>query len=271
MSLPLLGAGPGITSSHSSQAAAFLARTSGLDATHVNAYYALIDGLVSDGVFSQLDVLHIYATQDSTTALLNLVSTSFTGTKHGAPTFTADNGFTGTSGSSTIYIDTGFNTASISGLNYSENSAHFSAWSLSSGQRDEAILGNSDNIAFTKILSPKQNDGKFYARIHSTSYDGVANAASTVGHYIGSRTTNANIDGYRNASNIYSNHSGTQVAVAGGLINFNYYTLGFNNGGTAVGGTYQTAMLSIGGGLSSADVTAFYNRLRTYMTAVGVP
>ena len=91
----------------SNPAADFLARTTGLDATHTNAYTALINGLVTDGIWDKLDVFHIYATQDSTTAKLNLVSSSFTATANGSPTFTADRGFTGVNGSSTVYIDTG--------------------------------------------------------------------------------------------------------------------------------------------------------------------
>src|SRR6266404_3514163 len=70
------------------QSTAFLARTSGLDTTHTNAYNSLICGLVTNGVFSKFDFLYIYATQNSTTALLNLISTSFNSTVHGAPTFT---------------------------------------------------------------------------------------------------------------------------------------------------------------------------------------
>ena len=73
-------------------AAAFLARTSGLNATHTNAYTALINGLVSDAIWAKLDVLYLFATQDQTTALLNLVSASFTAVIHGAPPFAADNG-----------------------------------------------------------------------------------------------------------------------------------------------------------------------------------
>ena len=35
--------------------------------------------------------------------------------------------------------------------------------------------------------------------------------------------------------------------------------------------THQVAATSIGSSLNSTEATAFYNRLRTYMTAVGVP
>src|SRR6266436_1867234 len=90
------GGGGGTTASN------FLARTSGLDATHITAYTDLLNGLDTDGLTSKLDVLHVYATQDSATALLNLVSTNFNGTAHGSPAFTADHGFRGTDASTTV-------------------------------------------------------------------------------------------------------------------------------------------------------------------------
>src|SRR2546430_1348992 len=88
-SMPRVGGGGG-----GSHAAAFLARTSGLDGTHTTAYTDFINGLDTDSLFSKFDLIQIYATQDSTTALLNLVSTSFNATPLNSPTFTADRGFT---------------------------------------------------------------------------------------------------------------------------------------------------------------------------------
>jgi hypothetical protein len=73
--------------------AAFLARTSGLNAAHRNAYTALIDGLVTDGVWTSLDALYITATDTTTNANLNLVSSSFPLTQTGTITFTADQGY----------------------------------------------------------------------------------------------------------------------------------------------------------------------------------
>jgi hypothetical protein len=37
------------------------------------------------------------------------------------------------------------------------------------------------------------------------------------------------------------------------------------------GAGYQIAMASIGSSLNSTEATNFYNRLRTYMTSMGVP
>lgn len=75
------------------QTIAFLARTSGLDATHIAAYKALINGLVADGVWPKLDALWVDATQDSATAVLNLKSASHTATLEGGISFAADVGF----------------------------------------------------------------------------------------------------------------------------------------------------------------------------------
>lgn len=57
------------------------------------------------------------------------------------------------------------------------------------------------------------------------------------------------------------------------VLNGNIYVLAGNTvpTGANTGGGYQTTMASIAGNLSATDVINFYNRLRTYMTAVGVP
>jgi hypothetical protein len=252
------------------EATAFLARTSGLDTTHTNAYTALINGLVADGIWSKLDVLHIYATQDSTTALLNLVSTSFNGIANGSPTFTVNRGFNGVDVSSTVWIDTQFNTSSIAGRQYTLNSAHLALWNVTTTASPNNMFGATDNVNYTNVLCPKASaDSKIYVRIHSGFYDPVPLATDASGFFVGSRTTINNVNGYRNASSVYSTTG--QTATASALINFNYYTLAMNNAGTAAGCASQMAMASIGGGLTPTDVTNFYNRLRTYMTAVGVP
>ena len=59
---------------HSSQYTAFIARTSGLDAGHLAAYATLIDGLVTDGLWSKFDALWIMATDTAANARLNLVT-----------------------------------------------------------------------------------------------------------------------------------------------------------------------------------------------------
>jgi hypothetical protein len=252
----------------SAEVAAFLARTSGLDSTHINAYTDLIDGLVADGIWSKLDMLHVYATQDSTTALLNLVSTSFNGTANGSPTFTADRGFTGTNGSSTIYINTGFNATTAPSPNYIQDSAHISAWSVTNvGTSANPMMGAYDSGGNKESdLYPKYTDNNTYIRVNAGGgLPGAANSDPT-GHYLASRTGSTALSGYKNGSSLLSNTSASHAPA-----NLNVYTLGSNKDGTANGSPHQCAMASIGSGLSSTDITNFYDRLRTFMTAVGVP
>lgn len=256
-----------------SPSAAFLARTSGLDSTHITAYTDLIDGLVADGVWTKLDVLHVYATQDSATALLNLVSTSYNGVANGSPSFTADRGFTGANGGSTVYIDTQFNGNTASSPNYTLNNAHLSVWHVSSQSLDIArgTVGAGDG---TNGFSPS-NSPQAYV-VGGTSYTFALNsewnqalqggsAASGAGHWLTSRNSSSNNAGYHNAASVLG---GTNT---NGIPNRNMYSLAANYAGGPIGVPAQIAMISIGGHLTSTDTTNFYNRLRTYMTAVGVP
>jgi len=249
-------------------ATAFLARTSGLNATHTAAYIALICGLVADGIWVQLDMLHIYATQDSTTALLNLVSTSYNGTAHGSPTFTTDRGFTGVNGSNTVYIDTGFNASTATSPKFVRDSAHLSVWGATdTGMSTQHAIGENDATDGTSIVTPRYSDGSSYFGVNSgVSYLTVTNATAQ-GHYIANRDTSTTIQGYKNGSLFGSQTLVNSLPVA----NRNIYTIGFNFQGSAFGSNIQAAEASIGSSLSATDVTNFYNRLRTYMTAVGVP
>jgi hypothetical protein len=244
---------------------AFLQRTSGLDATHVSAYTALINGLVADNVWFKLDMLHIYATQDSTTALLNLVSTNYGGVANGSPTFTADRGFTGTDTSNTIFIDTNFNPTTAVSPNFVQNSAHLSGWNLTNAQDARPFMGVSSGSYNTDIF-PLFTDGKAYFFCNDNGGGiSVANANGT-GHYLANRSGSSATQGYKNGSSIVTGSPGSLAP-----INSNMTTISQHSGAGHLGAGNQMAMASIGSSLSSTDATNFYNRLRTYMTAVGVP
>lgn len=251
-------------------AATFLARTTGLDATHTDAYTDLICGLVDDGIWNKFDVLYVFATQDSTTALLNLVSASFNGTANGSPTFTADSGFLGVESSSAVYINTGFNPTSGS-PNYTQNSAHISEWNLTdfeSVSGGVGTIGASPNLS-TFMLARYTVDHSAYflvnvAQTLPANYSILI--ADSLGHYVTSRLLAGNYIAVKNGVNLF-----TAGLASTALVNQNFYGLAINNNGAALGAGRKVAALSIGGGLTAGEVTLFYNRLRTYMTAVGVP
>lgn len=258
---------PAASSSPGATAAAFLARTSGLDITHQNAYTAFLNGLDSDSLTAKFDVLHVYATQDSTTALLNLVSASFNGTANGSPTFTADSGFLGVESSSTVYINTGFNPTSGT-PNYTQNSAHISEWPLTdfeSASGGVGSIGASPNNS--SFMLPRYITGDAYFLVNNAQFGGYNTpTADSLGHFMASRTASNLYGGYKNGTSIIAPVNGSTT-----LVNQNFYGLAINNNGAALGAGRKLAMLSIGGALTAGEVTNFYNRLRTYMTAVGVP
>ncbi len=256
----------GLDGNATSPADAFLARTSGLDGTHITAYTNLINGLDTDGLFAKLDFLHVYATQDSATALLNLVSTSFNGTSHGSPTFTADRGYTGVESSNTVYIDTGF-TPSSGTPQYTQNSAHLSAWALNNITSGHPAIGLvSSGAPNESDLYVKFSDNNTYYRVNGAGASGFANATA-IGHYIGTRTSSSNVDGYKNGSSVGSTSGSSQVTTALG----NFYTLGINSDATPLGSGHQLAAASAGAAFNSTEASNFYTRLRTFGTAVGVP
>ena len=244
----------------------FLARTSGLDTTHVNAYTALINGLVTDGIWSKLDVLRIYATQDTTTALLNLVSSNYTGTLHGSPTFTADRGFTGSEGSSTVYIDSGFNPTTAVTPQFAQAAAHMSVWPINNTGGNPFLGSQSSGSTNNTQMFKYTGDNNLYIRINSDNSLANSGNVNIAGHILGNRVDSGDWTSYRNGTSV----SGA-ASPGASPPNLNFYELGCNVNGTAAGSGNQFTMMSWGTKLSATDATNFYNRLRTYMTAVGVP
>jgi hypothetical protein len=248
----------------SSQAATFLAKTSGLDNTHTNAYISLINGVVTDGVWTKLDVFHIYATQDSTTSKLNLVSTSYNGVYGPTPpTFAADRGYTGVTASTLVFIDTGYTPTTSPGAQFTLNSAHLSMWSLTAGVVSSDGVGVNDN----SVIDPHYVTGDVLlasVNCHFGSMS-VPNSDGT-GFYIANRSGATAQQLYKNGASVASNSTVTTT-----LANRNMLTVGNNNAGAGYGWGGQEAAVTIGSSLSSTDASSLYNRLRTYMTAVGVP
>ncbi len=248
-----------------SQSQTFLLRTSGLDATHQNAYDAYICGLVTDSLWSKFDVLYILATQNATTALLNLVSTSYNGIANGSPAFTVDRGYTGVDGSSTVYIDTGFNAATAPSPQYTTNLAHVSFWAVNNASSGFPAIGVYNGLGQGTFASPFHSSNVAFFRINSQAVGGVA-SANSIGHWIANRSGANSSDGYKNGSNVITDGTASFTIQSN-----NYSALAGNNGGTIAGGPWQQAMISIGSSLSATDALNFYNRTRTFMTAVGVP
>lgn len=249
----------------STAATNFLAQASGLDSTHINAYKALLNGLTTDGLFnsdgtsSYLDVLYIFATQDETNALLNLCSTNFGGINFTGLTHTPDVGFVGDSSNKILTL---FNPTTATTPNYTQNSAHFSQWNLTTGDVGAAEIG---------LISGSGQDmyasfaGSMCARVNDNPDTGGFSVSDPRGHLLGNRSSST-------ARQLYQNGSTTLIGGTTATYGSSASQAPNNSSFMAVNGSPRTmAAFSIGGSLNSTQVTNFYNRLRTYMTVVGVP
>lgn len=279
--VPMTGGGKGTptVASGCSQATTFLARTSGLDVTHTTAYTTLICGGVTDGWItgnlagtgcgSFFDVLYVFATTDTTTALLNICSTSFGGVANGSPTFNADAGYTGADASGTVYINTQLS-PTTGGQDFTANAGHLSAWSNTSGASGAAggvIIGNAiTGTDVLHILPRYVDDNSYYRANDGTGGAGVANSDAK-GHYIANRSGASAEQGYKNGSLVVSPNT------AAGTLSANTIVVLAGRAGASVGfgSANQIMMASIGGDLTG-QTTNFYNRVHTYLqTIAGIP
>jgi hypothetical protein len=245
------------------QASAFLARTSGLSPLETAAYVNLINGLVSDGLWSLLDVLYIFATNTQTTALLNLVSTSYAGTAHGTVNFTADQGYTGDG--STFYIDTGWK--STNGPNFVQNSAAFGCYILITGGATEVAMGQSVSW-YDVLFYPQQTLGNLGASITSTSPGALAAVnASDVGQWSVLRTGASSSAVYKNgsATPFATSADGSKAPSANNLFIF-----ALNNGSPSNFYGGQIAAAWTGGGMTQANTLAVQSHINDYMGALGI-
>ncbi|HYT40779.1 MAG TPA: hypothetical protein VEP90_00405 [Methylomirabilota bacterium] len=243
-----------------------------------NLIYPFVNGLIADGVWGVFDRFWLFGAENETAALLDLVNLQ-TAVKNGAPSFTVNQGYTGVDLSTTVYIDSSFNPATASGVNYLQTSAHVSVWvntNVVSTNGASAIGIHNATTGIRSLVNPRDAADNLFCRAN-TNTGGPAGVSNTnaVGFYISDVAggpTNATCTGYKNGSQVVQTTTQTSGSLAD--LTGNVYILNCNTvAGTAAqsGCGCQVTAASIGGHLTAAQVTSFYNRLRTYMTGIGVP
>jgi hypothetical protein len=239
-----------------------------VSAARRTAITTLVTGLLQDGVWHKLDRLWLLAAENEKSALVDVVGRGLA-TTVGSPSFTTDRGYTGVDLSNTIYINTNFQLSTAP--NYSQNKAHYSVWQVtniaSSGFGGPCGAASGANeVDMYVTASGASND--VYSRINEVGGGSNGTTTSRSGHWLANRDSSSTSQMYRNAS-LFVSPNITSSAVPA----LNMFVLNVNvNGNPGNNGCpNQIAMHSIGASLSSTEVTNFYNRLRTYMTAVGVP
>lgn len=241
---------------------AFLARTSGLSGTETAAYKAMINGMVADGVFAKLDLLYIFATKDTTTANLNLINTSFTLTATGTPTFTADQGYTGSTGN---YLSTNYN-LSTNGTNMLQSSNSLGIYILTNRTTAQAFvpIGN----AFQSFqLAPHYSGNFTYYDTNDGTFPTYSSTTSQ-GLWVASRTAASGAG----ASSLYLNGNSTPVGTStGASVALSNQVVGIIADATGThASTDQISAAFIGGGLNATDSTNLASRINGYMTALSI-
>jgi hypothetical protein len=240
---------------------AVLASGGYVGSTQLALVSALIRNLKQGGVWSSLDRLWIFASENSTQALTDVVARA-SATATNSPTFTASRGYAGNGSSQ--YIDTNFNASSAGGL-YTQNSAHLSVW-VETAQNTNArvcYIGNDFGATFSLI-----------GQLNNTTGEMGLQGSGSMGAAFGTRT------GFwcvrRSASNASATFQNavsfaTTATASNAIPNANVTVLCNNTVGTKSNySDGRTASASIGGVLNDAQQTAFYAAMRAYMTAVGV-
>lgn len=272
--MTILGVGQQHASTSGCTAATnYLARTSGGNeggnATNITT---LICGLVTDGVItgnlsgaagcgSYLNGLYILAQQNASDAVLNLCGTSFPISPSTA-TFVAYQGYSlFPSGG----MSTNFTPASSSGSVFTQNNASMGIWAYNTPTEGIAVNLGLDNGALgDSIIAANYGGVAYYCYIALGSFSlGHATAPNAPGFYSCDKSSSVGSDIYYNGSFIVNDANGTAT-----LLN-DTATIGQSGSYAATSSTIAEA--NLGASLGSALTLDLYNRLRTYMTAVGAP
>lgn len=243
-----------------SEATVFLARTSGLNGTHTSAYTNLICGLVTDGIWSKLDVLYIHATQDQTTANLNLKSSSFTITTTGTPTWGADVGYTTAAGK---WADTNWNPAT-DGSQFTQNAAHIGVWSGTTGLNFQPTIGLKTTSNGSLKLTTRSSGDISAVFVNDTTAVTTPASVDGSGFWLGVRTDASTKQIWRNGTQ----QGGDITRASAAVQSFVLQTSGDNvNSGNSSANIIRA--MSAGNKLSPTEIGNYYTRMASYMIAVG--
>jgi hypothetical protein len=286
--VPMTGAGKGAPGGGGgggscSQSTAYFAAATTLTGGEKTALDTLICGRVTSGVFAKLDVWNFLALTNKADALVNMAQPgTFNTTEISTPTFTANRGYNGVDASTTIALNTHFNPSSSMGACtnggathpcYIQDSAHLSIWSNTNN--NPAIIsidiGMDDsgdaNNSFIAAMQPSGVSGDFL--VNAIMFNGGAPVSDSLGHYVAVRTSNTNLNPYKNGTNL-----GSLVQNDATVANGEIYVLALNvstagTGSIVDGSSRQIMTFSIGGALTAGDVTDLCHATNVALTALG--
>ncbi|MCP4108317.1 MAG: hypothetical protein GY749_22705 [Desulfobacteraceae bacterium] len=215
-----------------------------------------IRSLIYGGIWDKLDLLYVLAAANEQAALLNWVTPgAYTLSKTGSPTFNADTNFKPTSGGQ--YLGTAWDPVN-EGVNFTTNSAHYSLYSTTNQYADSSnciVFGNSSvnlrNGSISKMGVSLNNVGVFTSGSLST----------TIGHFMFNRESASSYTIHQNDS-LFETETITAVNPTSTDLQILQMT-----GVTA--NRRGMSFVSIGGGLTTTQATAFYDAFEVYRASLG--
>lgn len=242
------------------EAAAFIAR---LPTPPSNARKIVINNLfkalVVAGVLPKLDLLQIYAADVQANALINWISGSFNASVVNSPTFTADRGFVGVSGT-TSYLQSGYTPSS--GPKWGQNDHSFGRW-LRTGPGGGAMDMGAYETATLKSAYIQSYVGTNYI----ASDSGTQRTVSTdpLGSVTVNRSSSGSYDIYKDGA--FSTNV-TAASRAGSTLEMFVCAYNLDGAATTISAN-QVGAVWMGASLTSGEIAALHNAVDAYMTAVG--
>lgn len=210
------------------------------------------------GAWQVLDILYFMAAADSQSAGLNWVAPTgartLIPTTSPAPTFTANQGYTGDGVAS--FLSTNFNPATAGG-NYTQNSATQLLWNLTEGQFGTSITDCGTSGA---AINCRTTSDTLLTRSNAAANDVTANAVA-VGLLGWSRNNSANYLPYINGA-----AQASKARASAALSSVVARVCGVGGGAFS---TRQEAIFCMGGALTATQVAAVYSAFHTYLAALG--
>jgi hypothetical protein len=221
----------------------------------------LVGALKTAGVWAKSDALYIKAAETAQAGRQNWIQNLYNLSALNSPTFTADRGYKGDG--STSYLSTNFTPSTAVAPQFTQNNGHVSFWGLTSrAATDGYIMGAQAASARVAGIWPRGVGDTTFIRANDIA--AVVTNANSNGFFIASRTGATARAGYRNGTLLSSGIESTTTVPTLPL-----YVLAYNNGTPQILLADQGAVASIGAGLTSTEVLAFYNAVLTYLQAVG--
>lgn len=265
--LTLLGVsgGGGTAGANCSQWTTFLARTSGLSTLEQNTQSTLMCGGVTDGWWAKLNYFYWFPTNNTTSASLNWINTSFGLISHATTTFTAD---TGWAGDGTAGYLSGAPTPSTVGAPMAQDAASIGVCIIGSYTTTfSGAIGAYDGTGQQLIEPSVSDNGAVYYTLDDTTGSFVNPSGNAQGQWLSVRSASNLVTLYKNGGSV----AGTYTTASTGLPAQGIYILARNGNGTA--NSFSTAQLAAaygGGTLTSADAANIISRIHAAIVAMGL-